>query len=75
MLIGLQCYIVKVKLEKSMKRLRVEADTLAEKAVKENKMSLVVESNALRNRALELEKDVEASAAKIRKIEEESNSK
>lgn len=60
---------LKTKLEKNMECLTKEANELSERAVKEKKMSLVVESNNMRERALDLQKNVETSKAKIRKLE------
>ena len=47
-----------------------EADTLADGAEKEKKISLLSESNSIRKRALEFRDDLEGSDLKIQKLEE-----
>ena len=57
------------KLGKTRTILLKEADELALRAVNENRMKLVSESNGIRKRALEIEKELEGCTAKIRKLE------
>ena len=60
---------LEMKLSKSRKILLKEADDLALRAVRENKMGLVSESNGMRKRALEIEKELECCTAKIQKLD------
>ena len=56
---------------KSSMRLEKEANSLSEKADKEAKMRLLIESNMSRKRSLELKENMDESKSKIKKLERE----
>ena len=57
------------KWEAAAQRLRQEADSLAERAEKERKLTLLTDSNETRKRARQYEQLLEESRTKIKKIE------
>ena len=59
---------IKERVEKKIERMICEADGLVARAENENKMKLVIESNGIRKRAIDL-REVDNSRNKIRKLE------
>jgi hypothetical protein len=61
----------KIKLENAIERLEKEANELAQKAEREKKMSLFIESNTIRKRSLEYKQELEGTVSKLRKLEDQ----
>ena len=60
---------IKERVEKKIERMICEVDGLVARAENENKMKLVIESNGIRKRAIDLREEVDNSRNKIRKLE------
>ena len=58
------------RLESTAERLRKEADSLALRAEKEKKLTLLTESNLTRKRVLEYEEKISQAKSKISKIQD-----